>query len=660
MSDAVEIEVVEDDAELEAQRGLEILDETMASELMATLKEEYDMATTEMEARNQKIILWRNNMEALANNAPKNHPFKNASNVTVPVTQTIAQSIDAKNFGTLSPDTRDPLWSVGSLRVDEAEQNKVKVIEKFLNMLAKSPTDLNMPEVIADLCAETDLTGGSFMKVGYDIQSWKVKSNDGGDAVEVISHDGPLVSVLPLENVKYRRGVSNISRLPWIALDMPITEVELKERASKGIYDAEAVEKVLANKRTSPTDTEEQQQRAETFDSGETMALFDISEVWVYWDVDGDGVPVDLFLTVHFESQTILKQQYNSLGSRFLVNAKYVHRARSLSGRGIGQMTESAQSEVTSIHNLRNDNMKVANMKILAVKKGNGFGAKREVYPGAIWEFDNPREDVQGIPLGDIYPSSLQAEGQGMQYALRATGLSETQMGFADSTLGTRDTASGQAMRLQTGDSISSSVQRGLRSALGQVGMLVWMQCVANKERVIAREKTAMRLSEEDQEVLAEALNMPIGEVPMRLGFTVKTTESDRTYEQQRMNMLSMTQIYAQFSKETIPLAMQLYGPQGQQMKQAAPEMWGYLARIMVGSSKLVEQIFKFFGIYDVGNYVPSSDQMDKMLDMMQGMVGAFQGAPQIGAPPAAQMPLEGGQGQGQGQGEMGGGLGGV
>lgn len=660
MSDVAEIQVVEDDAELEAQRGLDILDETMAAEVMATLKEEYDMASTEMEARNNKIILWRNNMEALANNAPKNHPFKNASNVTVPVTQTITQTIAAKVKGTF--DARDPLWTVGSLRADETEQNKIKVIEKYLNLLAKSPNDLDMQAVIADLVDETVLTGGSFAKVGYDIQSWKVKSNDGGEGSEVISHDGPLVSVLPLENVKYRRGVSSISRLPWVALDMPITEVELKERASKGIYDVAAVEKVLANKRTSPTDTEEQQQRAETFDSGETMALFDISEVWVYWDVDGDGVPVDLFLTVHFESQTILKQQYNSLGSRFLVNAKYVHRARALAGRGTGQMTESAQSEVTSIHNLRNDNMKIANMKIIAVKKATGFGAKREMYPGAMWEFDNPREDINAVPLGDIYPSSLQAEGQGMQYGMRATGLSETQMGFADSTLGTRDTASGQAMRMQTGDSILGSVQSGLRNAIGQIGMLVWMQCVANKERVIAREKTSMRLSAEDQATLAGALNMPIGEVPMRLGFTVRTTESDRTYEQQRMNMLSMTQIYAQFAKETIPLAMQLYGPQGQQMKAAAPEMWNYMARIMVGSSKLVEQIFKFFGIYDVGNYVPSSDQMDKMLDMMQGMVGAFQGAPQIQAPPAAQMPMQGGQiGMNGGmQNEGAGGLGGV
>jgi len=651
MSDQIEVVEVADGEEVAEALG--ILDDEQRVQIMRVLKEEYDTASTEMDARNQKLVKWRKNMEALSSDAPKNHPFKNSSNMNIPVTQTLTQALEAKIKGTF--DAREPLWSLQSLRYDEVEQQKYKVVEKYLNLLAKSSNDLNMQEVLADLIGETILAGGGFAKVGYDVQGWKVKSGDGSAVTEVISHDGPLVSVLPLEQVKYRRGVSKISRLPWIALDMAITEVELRERASRGIYDPAVVEEILANKRTSPTDTEEQVQQAETFDSGETMALYDISEVWAYWDVDGDGVPVDLFLTVHFETGKILKEQYNSLGSRFLVNTKYVHRPRALIGRGTGQMTESAQAEVTSIHNLRNDNMKVANMRIIGVKKNSGFGLKRELYPGALWELENPREDVQAIQLGEVYPSSLQAENQSMTYAMKSVGLSETQMGFADSTLKSRDTASGQAMRMQTGDSILGSVQEGLKNAVGQIGMLVWMQCVANKDRVIAREKTAMRLSEEDQTLLAEALNMEVSEVPMRIAFTVKTTDGDRTYEQQRMNLMTMTQIYGMFAEKTVPLAMQLYGPQGMQMQQQAPEMWAYLARLMVGSGKLVDGIFKFFGIYDTENYVPDMNQLDKMVDMMRGMAGAFSGAPGMPEVPGAAQPQQQGMQQGMGDEQMGG-----
>ncbi|NJL70758.1 MAG: hypothetical protein HC888_03690 [Candidatus Competibacteraceae bacterium] len=385
----------------------------------------------------------------------------------------------------------------------------------------------------------------------------------------------------------------------------------------------------MKTKRTSPTDAEEQLQQAEMFDSGEVLGLFDISEVWVYFDVDGDGVPVDLFLTVSMEAGVILKEQYNSLGTRFITNAKYVSRPRALSGRGTGQMTEGVQTEVTSLHNLRIDNAKLANMRMILTKRNSGFGGQREVYPGAVWEVENPAEDVRSFQLGEVYPSSLQAETHSLQYGMRSVGLSESQMGFADSTLGSRDTARGQAMRLQTGDTILGSVVEGLKTALGRVGLLVWMQCVANKERVIARETIAKRLPDADLEILKEALNVPIGEVPMRLSFTVRTTDADRTYEQQRMNLMSLSQLFAQFGQQSVPLAMQLFGPQGQQMKQAAPEMWAYMARLLTGSTKLMEQIFTFMGIPDTGNYLPDGDRLDKMTDMMQGMMTALQGAPQ-------------------------------
>jgi hypothetical protein len=654
MSDVVEEIVVRDleDEDLENE-SLTILTPEQEEDIMATLKIEHDAADSEMQNRNQKLIKWRDNMEAVAADAPKNHPFKNASNVTVPVTQTITQTIAAKIKGTI--DARNPLWDVMCLRQDEVDEKQVKVIGKYLNILAKSPNDLDMMSVVSDLVDETVLPGGCFAKVGYDIQSWKVKDNESGEGKEVISHDGPLITVIPLENVKYRRGVNKISRLPWISVDFPITEVELRERASKGIYDPKKVEEVLKAKRTSPNETEEQRQRAEQFDTGETTPLYDVSEVWVYYDVDGDGIPVDLFLTVSFEANVILKQQYNSLGTRFLVNSMYIRRPNGLVGRGTGQITESSQDEVTSVHNMRNDNMKIANMRIIVTKRATGFGAKREIFPGANWEFDNPREDVQSFQLGEVYPSSLQAENQGLQYGMRAAGLSETQMGFADSTLKSRDTASGQAMRMQTGDSILGNVMEGIKGAISQIGLLVWMQCVANKERVIAREKSAKRMNEEDLAILEQALNMDVSEVPMRLGFIVRTTETDRTYEQQRMNLMTLTQVFAQYAKETAPLAMELFSPQGLQMKQQYPELWSFHARLLVGASKLVEDMFKFYGIYDTNNYVPDSEKLDKVLDMMSAMAGAFQNVPQApgaGAPTQPQIPpvqngAEGGQGFG-------------
>ena len=147
-----------------------------------------------------------------------------------------------------------------------------------------------------------------------------------------------------------------------------------------------------------------------------------------------------------------------------------------------------------------------------------------------------------------------------------------------------------------------------------------------------------MRLPEEDLQKLGTALEIPINEVPMRLKFTVKTTEIDRTYEQQRMNMLSLSQIYAQYAQQTAPLAQTLFGPQGTQMQQMAPDAWKYMSRILVGSGKLMTRIFEFFGIHETGEYIPDPEALDDVVDAMQGAFqapGAAPMAPPMGGGPA-------------------------
>lgn len=643
MSDQIEIVDILEGEEIPEPVG--ILTDEQLEDLGNYLKKEYDAATAERDKLMQRARKWRTNMEALASHAPKNHPYKNSSNVTVPVTQTLGQSLMAMVLGTF--DAREPLWDIQSIQPVEEQIKRFKVVGKYLNMLAKSPTDLNMPVVLQDLAYETILIGGSFPKVTWTTESWRIKKEDGTD-VEVTYHDGPSVIVLPIERVKYRRGVNSISRLPWIANDTPLTEMELRKRASEQIYDMEGVQKILDRPRSTANEDEAQRDEAETFDSGEVASLYDITEFWVFYDVDDTGVPVDLFVSMHVESGTILRVGYNTLGIRCITNAKYIHRPGGLMGRGVGQLTESSQDEVTAIHNMRNDNMKLANTRLIVTKRGGPIKSNEEIWGGKILHADNPREDVMPFQLGEIYPSSLQSESNSMGYAQKAVGLSDSMMGFADQTLKTRDTVRGQAMRIGQGDSILGSAVAGMRDVISQIGMLVWIQCVANKERVISKERTAMRLTEEEIALLEEALDMSVEEVPMKMVFTVKVTDAERTFEQQRMNLMTMTQLFAQYGQQVVPLAMQIYGPQGQQLQQQSPELYGFLGRILVGSSKILEDIFKFFNITNTKDYVPDSDKMDQMLDMMQSAIQGISGAmPQgqmvpsqaQGVPPQGQIP---------------------
>ena len=646
MSD-FEVQVIPDESGLPVSEPNEILSGDELEKAVVYLKGEYEKAANEQEGRNKKVSKWRQAMEALAADAPKSQPMKNSSNLTVPLTQTLSQNLFAKVKGTF--DARDPFWTVESESNDSMVVKKNKVIQKYLNLLGNSPNDLDMESVKLDLINETVLIGGCFPKVIWSTDQWRVIDPIAGEKV-VVYHDGPLVVNIPVERTKYRRGIGKISRLPWIALDTPLTEYELREMASRNFYDPEGVSKILANPRTSPTDLESQRQKSEWFDEAEQTGLFDVSEFWFYWDVDGSGVPVDLFFTIHVPSGTVLRQQYNTLGQRFVVNAKYVHRPFTLTGRGTGQMTESMQDEATAIHNLAIDNMKISNTRMFAVKRQAGFQQQTEIFPGKTFFMDNPREDINPVSIGEIYPSIGSYEGKAWSIAQKAVGLSDSQMGFADQTLGSRDTARGQAMRLQQGDSILGSVVEGLKSTFSQIGMLIWMQCVANKERVMAKEQIAGRLSEPELALLQEALNMELSDVPMRLAFNVRTTDAEKTFEAQKQSVLALTQIYASYAQQTIPLAMQLFGPEGMQMQATAPELYKYMLRVMTGSGRLMEDVFKFFGTKDVGEYVPDMQLLDQLLDTVGAVGSSFQGGGQVASMPmpGQGMPV-GGQMQGQG-----------
>ena len=205
-------------------------------------------------------------------------------------------------------------------------------------------------------------------------------------------------------------------------------------------------------------------------------------------------------------------------------------------------------------------------------------------------------------------------------------------------------------MRLQRGDTILENITEGLNNTLSEIGMLVWMQCVANKERVMAKEQIAGRLSEPELALLQEALNMELSDVPMRLAFNVRTTDAEKTFEAQKQSVLALTQIYASYAQQTIPLAMQLFGPEGMQMQATAPELYKYMLRVMTGSGRLMEDVFKFFGTKDVGEYVPDMQLLDQLLDTVGAVGSSFQGGGQVASMPmpGQGMPV-GGQMQGQG-----------
>ena len=619
----IEIEVDADEEQEEGLLGEEemvIADEEERKKLVDYLCDEYEQALADREGAIKQWQKWRKAAEAEPENEVKNTPYRNASNVTPPVTQ----SINHTAFALLKDlfDAKDPFWTVKSHRSDdEHEKSKAKVVQRYLSLLAQSEDDLNIEQVKQEALSEASLMGTAFMKVEWNVEPWNYKYRDEtGQLIqrEAYTHFGPQITVAPIERVIYPDQFSEIKRLPWICYEVTRSKAEIANLAANGVY--ADVEEVFKHERTDKRPEEQQRDDARDMKEASMSGVYDISEFYVFWDTDGDGQFEDIKVTLHVPSRTILAMSYNDLITRDLVVAKYVNRNFAVEGRGIGKMTHSMQLESEGMHNVRNDNAKFAAMRMIAMTRSAARSNRESIYPGKVWKVDNPAQDIQPIQLGEVYPSSLQAEQNAMQLARETTGISSTMSGFSDPRLGSRDTFRGQQMRGQQGQGMFKSIATGLKSAFRQVGRLVFFQLVRHREEVLAHEAKIRRLSEEELELLDEALRMDIESVPFEMTFDVMTTDIDQSFESKRQNMLTLTQLWSQWAQEITPVAQILFGPEGQQMQQAAPQMYKHFLEVYVGGTELLNRIFEFFHEDSPEKYLPDIEREQAMRDLMRAM----------------------------------------
>jgi len=297
-----------------------------------------------------------------------------------------------------------------------------------------------------------------------------------------------------------------------------------------------------------------------------------------------------VIITIHEQSGEVLSQRYNNIGWRPFVPVNYMFVPFATEGRGTCQTVEMAQDEVNAIHNLRIDNMKLANMRMLAVKKTAGMSTREKMYPGKVWFLNEPRNDINVIQLGEIYPSSTQEENMTVQYAQRAVAMPDIQQGFADQTLKSRDTWRGQQFRANKSSGLFEAIQETIEDAYHEIGMLIFFQLVEHRDEVIEKERAIGRLTDAEIDQLNSILAMPVDEIPRRLSFTINTTEIEESIEAQRQNLQMLSQISTQAQQQLMPMAQTLLGPQGQQLMQQAPQLYQYMNDTFVNAWRTLSQ----------------------------------------------------------------------
>ena len=198
------------------------------------------------------------------------------------------------------------------------------------------------------------------------------------------------------------------------------------------------------------------------------------------------------------------------------------------------------------------------------------------------------------------------------EYADRATGVSDAMMGFESRATSARTTATGTMFLAQQNSRVSQAIIETMQDAFGDAGQITTFQLVRNSDRV---KKGLIRLlPEEDQINIMPILDLQVEDIPSALSFSVETTDVDKTEEVKRQNLLTLTQLYTMYAKETFQLLPLVYAP-GNNVPQEIKEVD---SKFLVGSTTLMEDIFRFFDVRDPDSYLPYIDNLRMMHEAIE------------------------------------------
>ena len=552
---------------------------------------------------------WRRIAEGRPEQEKKTFPWDNASNLTVPITMNSTHGLFANLKSTFG--NREEPWKVTDIK---GNSEQARVASLVLNTMAKSRDHLNLDQVSNTIFYDLARMGTQFVKVPWVTDAVAFKRKDISGATQNVlrvRRNSPTVVPIRLENLLTRPYWYDIQRAPWVADAVFLWEHEMLQRKQQGIYLPDMVDKVIAS---GFDDVDENMsdslQRAGIEVSGET-GFYMICETYVFWDADGDGIPEDLIVWFHPKSGVILRVEYNDLSVRPLVRIPFINIPYQLYGMGTGWLSESMQDEIDALHNLRIDSSTLAAYQMLKRRRGSGGPSidRDEIRPLKIWDVDE-MDDLEVMKFPEPGYGLVQAELLAKEYNDRANQLPDSAMGFENRAIGTRATFKGQQFGAQQSARISNALSEHVEEGWGEIGQIAMFQLVRNSEK--AKISIMPMLSEKDQVIFQEILDLNVEDIPTLFSFRVSTvdpTDSDEAKIQQKMTLF---EIYSAYAEKMFQAVQIMEGP------QMSPKMKELAAEFFVGGTELMTSIFTYFDEKSPGTYLPYIEDIKLMLEYLE------------------------------------------
>jgi len=400
------------------------------------------------------LIQWQADYWAKPTKKVATFPFRGACTTVIPVTAIAVEAVHARTETQLFGQQQ----LVAAQAVADEWDQAQKPLEDFMNYYLFKK--LKIKQELSSCFLEAEKFGTMIGKPGYErVVRYGAREINGVDQeFSVVYKDGPVFDAIPDARFLYPYWAKDAQSSDWIGEEHGETPYYIYQSEKAGLFRSGTYEDLMVwmnNQMSGSPGNDGEKFERNQMDLERTKysigKRLEWVEMWLAWEVDNRDIKKEIVVHYHRNSGKIMSIRYNYLsdlrrpyrvGTYFPVE----HRSR---GIGICKMNEQFQRSITTRHRQFSDNATLANIRMFKIHKLAGYGNGEPVFPGKMWFLDN-MDQLDTVQLGEVYPSSYQAEQSDVIYSQQRTGVNEVTLGMPQ--VGTPGTATSDLARIQEGN----------------------------------------------------------------------------------------------------------------------------------------------------------------------------------------------------------------
>lgn len=298
------------------------------------------------------------------------------------------------------------------------------VYENRTENVTKSFMRSDLPDPAVEFLQDPDNTRDnkrSIMQAEYAVTPEESEEllkqyNKGKDVMVIVEedaevYDAPRMFILQPEDVVVPDGVETLNDAPWVCRrNIFMFEDEIMEAIQSGKFEKEAAMEVIAigRKGSSNEDVNNpavaiKQQREAYEPAQDKKDQYNIWEVACYYDYDGDGRDEKCLLTfcpqLSDKPLRFIRYPYEHPRLKWnIVKFEYeVTDSRYYQSRGMAEILDPMQTEVTALHNMKLDAMRINNVPMFKILNGGSLIPSSIRYTPGEFIYVDTMEDLQPV-----------------------------------------------------------------------------------------------------------------------------------------------------------------------------------------------------------------------------------------------------------------------